>query len=382
MKVVIVHNIIAPYRIPLFNLLGSSPGIDLTVLFMAHSERDRLWDAERLRKELRVPYRVLQGIHIPWRSTTIHFNPRLYSRLWELRPDVIIVTSLSAAAATCLIYRALAGTPVVSWWAGTSSTEAGIGPVKRAWRRILVPRIDAYLCYSRAAAEYLHGVGVPRAKAFVAGNVTFDVKAFHARVEAQRGQARSWRRERGVEDKTVLLTVGQLIARKNHLQVLRVVAGLKRSHPALALIVVGEGAERARIEAFASEVGLDELVLAGHVGSDEMPMYYAAADVFLHLTLRDHWSQAVNEAMAAGLPVVVSSRDHATELIHEGLEGRVVDPDQLEAVMDACLDLIRNSEEARAMGQRAVQNIASNDIHRALAVIQDCLTSVRPPISS
>jgi len=372
-RLVIVHNIIAPYRIPLFNLLAASPGIDLTVLFMAESEANRRWDTGRLRQGIRFPYETLRGAHLRRGETTIHLNPGLISRLEALRPDVVIVTSLSAAAALCLAHRLFAHHRVVSWWAGTHRTEARIGPLKRAWRALLIPRMDAFLCYSRAAAAYIQRTGFPPDRIYTAGNVTLDVEDFHRRVGLVRPQASDWRRRMGLEDARIVLSVGQLVPRKNHRGLLEAFSRLQDRLERAALVIVGEGPLRSELEALAAERRLRRVIFTGHVQPDELPLYYAAAELFVDLTLRDHWSQVVGEAMAAGLPALVSSADHAGELIEDGVSGFVVDPADVERVSSLALRLLETDGTAKSVGAAAFEAVRRRDVRFTVQVFLDCL---------
>jgi glycosyltransferase involved in cell wall biosynthesis len=373
MKVVIVHNIIAPYRIPLFNRLAASPGIDLTVLFMAESEANRRWDTGRLMQGIRFPCEILRGAHLRWGETTLHLNPGLISKLGSLQPDVVIVTSMSAATAMALAYRRFGGYRLVSWWAGTALTEARIGALKRPWRSILIPRMDAFLCYSRAATTYVQQTHFSPDRIYNVGNVTFDVGEFHRRVELARPRASEWRSQMGLQDAHVVLSVGQLVPRKNHRGLLEGFSRLQNRLGHAALVIVGEGPLRSELERLASDRRLRRVIFTGHVQPDELPLYYAAADLFVDLTLRDHWSQVVGEAMAAGLPALVSSADHASELIEDGVSGFVVDPADVEGVSSLAFRLFTGGREAKSVGAAGLDAVRQRDVRYTLRVFLDCL---------
>jgi glycosyltransferase involved in cell wall biosynthesis len=115
------------------------------------------------------------------------------------------------------------------------------------------------------------------------------------------------------------------------------------------------------------------VIFTGHIQPDEMPMYYAAAELFVDLTLRDHWSQVVGEAMAAGLPAIVSSAAHATELIEDGVSGFVVDPADVERVSLLALSLLEADRTAKRLGAAAVDAVRQHDVRHTLRVFLDCL---------
>ena len=95
-----------------------------------------------------------------------------------------------------------------------------------------------------------------------------------------------------------------------------------------SLVILGDGPLRSSIIHLRSSLGLDDHVhLTGFKQYAELPVYYALASAFIMPSLSETWSLAVNEAMACGLPVVVSSRcGCAGELVQEGVNGFIFDP--------------------------------------------------------
>jgi glycosyltransferase involved in cell wall biosynthesis len=135
-----------------------------------------------------------------------------------------------------------------------------------------------------------------------------------------------------------MLSVLRLLPRKN---VLAVLDALPRALQ-WRWVVAGDGPQRPLVERRISELGLGTRVdLLGHVPYDELPDLYASADVYLQPSLSEPWGLAVNEAMASGLPVVVSTRCGCSEdLVRDGENGYVFDPadrESLHRVLDLML---------------------------------------------
>jgi glycosyltransferase involved in cell wall biosynthesis len=375
-RTVLVHNIIAPYRLPLFNALAAHPEIDLHVLFLSETESDRSWDMEKLKRECGFPYTVLPGLHLRTVKTTVHINYGLIPALRQLQPEVIIVVSLSFATSQCMLWAGRKRVPVMAWWAGTPITEVNLSRVKETWRRVLLPRLDGFITYSRAASDYLLQNGVPPSRLFTAGNVTFDAAAFHERVLGSGRKARELRDRLRIGGRPVLLTVGQLIPRKNPYGAVQVYRRLREEHPDLVLLIVGTGPLADELREFAATSGLEGVRFTGHVEPDELPAYYALADCFMHLSFLDHWSQVVGEAMAAGRPVVVSRNDHAAELIEDGQNGILIDPGDLDGVTAAVSSLLQDRELAGRLAGNAYATLLANDLHRSEAVFVDAIRFV------
>src|SRR5262249_53133792 len=94
--------------------------------------------------------------------------------------------------------------------------------------------------------------------------------------------------------------------------------------------IAGDGPERAALEAAIAERGLDaRITLLGNVRYEDVPSQLARANVYLQPSISESWGLAVNEAMAAGLPVVVSTRCGCHEdLVDVRRNGRLFDPVQ------------------------------------------------------
>jgi glycosyltransferase involved in cell wall biosynthesis len=94
--------------------------------------------------------------------------------------------------------------------------------------------------------------------------------------------------------------------------------------------------------------------LLGHQGRDELVDRYAEADLFVFPSNSDPWGLVVNEAMAAGLPLVASSAAGAVvDLVEHGRNGLVVEPGEADALRDALSKLIDDPAERIRMGRES-----------------------------
>ena len=129
-----------------------------------------------------------------------------------------------------------------------------------------------------------------------------------------------------------LLTVSRLVERKNTVTILRAfsayVRGLPESAQPFHLVVAGDGPERTRLEVLAESLQITKLVhFAGELREfEEVVRYYAFASAFVLASWFEPWGLVINEAMAAGLPVVVASQvGAAADLVEEGVNGFTFD---------------------------------------------------------
>ena len=153
------------------------------------------------------------------------------------------------------------------------------------------------------------------------------------------------RRELGIPDSAaVLLSVGELNKNKNHRAVLQALARMENRN--LYYVVCGRGPLKEELEAFAREKGLaDRVRFMGY--RDDVPFFYAMADVFVFPSFREGLPVSVMEAMASGLPIVCSRIRGNTDLVQEGVNGFLMDPGKPESIAQAirCLEDSEKREE-------------------------------------
>lgn len=159
------------------------------------------------------------------------------------------------------------------------------------------------------------------------------------------------RRELGVgESGRIILFVGHLVPRKN---VRALIEALKFLDAQVRLVIAGEGAERPRLEARAEQLGLTERVeFLRAVLPEEVPHLMAAADVFALPSLYEGRPVALLEAFASGLPVAASPAGGIPELIRNGVNGFLADPDDPGAFASAMRSALNAPGSLREAGRR------------------------------
>ena len=145
------------------------------------------------------------------------------------------------------------------------------------------------------------------------------------------------RTELGYSEKDFIITVvAELNKNKNHRAVLQALARMENRN--LYYVVCGRGPLKEELEAFAREKGLaDRVRFMGY--RDDVPFFYAMADVFVFPSFREGLPVSVMEAMASGLPIVCSRIRGNTDLVQEGVNGFLMDPQDPRGIADAVLRL-------------------------------------------
>jgi glycosyltransferase involved in cell wall biosynthesis len=171
-----------------------------------------------------------------------------------------------------------------------------------------------------------------------------------------------------------IVSVGHLVERKGFHHVVRALPRVAREHPGVRLAIVGgpgeEGDFRDGIRRAIAEAGVaDRVVLAGAVGHEALPTWYAAADVFCLASAKEGRPNVVLEALASGVPVVATRVWGTPELVEDGTHGILVDGTDdasLGAALSAALGRAWDRDAIGAYARQFRWDAAAERIERAL----------------
>ncbi len=147
--------------------------------------------------------------------------------------------------------------------------------------------------------------------------------------------------------------------------------------PPWDLVLLGDGPLRPLVERCIRDLRVaPHIRLPGFKQYEELPTYYGLASAFIHASVVDQWGLVVNEAMAAGLPVLVSDRcGCASSLVSDGKNGFTFDPYDVESLTDRMVRITSFSDETRqAMGQQSAEIIADFGLDRFGRGLADAAT--------
>ena len=160
------------------------------------------------------------------------------------------------------------------------------------------------------------------------------------------------------------LASSRFVAKKNLLRLLDAYAGYRRQAgpDAWHLVLLGDGPLRAAVASRIAGLGLArEIILPGFKQYQELPAYYGLASAFVHASTTEQWGLVVNEAMAAGLPVIVSERcGCAQDLVADGVNGFTFDPYDVEQLAGLMQRVAAMPDEQRQAMARAGQMIIAD----------------------
>ena len=240
--------------------------------------------------------------------------------------------------------------------------------VQARWELLNTARADRVLVTSHYQAQVAHReYGVPADRLDVVPE-PIDVERWRADLERAR------RRE---HPGPVVLCVARMYPRKRIVDLLEAGARMRDVVPGLEIRIVGDGPERAAVEARCRELGLAETArLLGDVSRDELVEEYANADCFCLPSVQEGFGIVFLEAMTAGLPVVACRAAAIPEVVLDGRTGVLVPPRDPEALARALGDLLAAPDRAILLGTAGRQWAASFTPERVARRFLDAVHSI------
>jgi glycosyltransferase involved in cell wall biosynthesis len=233
-------------------------------------------------------------------------------------------------------------------------------------RRLAIANRMAYhlshrvLANSAGVGEMLVAEGVPAHKVAVVPNF-LDDSAFDLAPQAET----ALRRELGIDAATLLVgCVARLSRIKGHDTLLRAFAALAAERPAV-LVLLGDGEERAALEALAASLGVADRVRFTGMRSNAVNLHQGL-DVSVLASYAEGFPNAVIEAMAVGVPVVATAVGGVRDAVADGETGYVVPPRDVDALAAALRRLADDAEKRRRYGRegrrRAMQHYRRTEV--------------------
>jgi phosphatidylinositol alpha 1,6-mannosyltransferase len=268
-------------------------------------------------------------------------TPRLEAVLRDFAPDVVHLASPFAFGAYALRVARLLGIPTVAVFqtdvAGFVSQYGLEAAGDALWRWVgrLHSRADLTLAPSSHSIDALHRAGVER------------VELWRRGVDATRYSPRhrdaALRARLAPEGETIVGFVGRLAAEKC-VEDLAVLGSL----PRVRIVVVGDGPARRRLERT-----LPTATFLGFRSGLELSQLYASLDLFVHTGPHETFCQAVQEALASGVPVIAPARGGPVDLVQPGVTGALYEVGDLVSLRDLTAGLVASPRLRASMGAAA-----------------------------
>jgi len=354
-RVALIHNIISPYRTPLFEGLSNLRDIELKVFYCSSTHKNREWS---IVNRLSFDYEVLPGFKIDLGAFTYHINTSIIKEVINGKFDLIIVGGFSDfTTQAAFVLSKLIRIPIIIWSEGIQGSGSVGSRLSDRIGSFFVKSADALIVPGRRSCKYHIQLGVNPRNLFIAHDAV-DNSLFFDRNKLLDSEIEAFKKHLSLPDyKISILFVGQLINRKAPDLLLDVYSRLRLKNNNIALIFVGDGPLRAKLKEICDKNKIPDVIFTGWVDERTKSIYYAISDIFVFPTKYDVWGFVVNEAMASGLPIIASETAGCTDdLVLDGVNGYVIKSNDADSLFNALDKMMSDRKRMVDMG-KASRNI-------------------------
>jgi glycosyltransferase involved in cell wall biosynthesis len=356
-RLAIITEIISPYRIPLFNALSQRSDIELHVIFLAENDPGlRQWQVYK--EEIRFSYEILPSFRYRLAGYNLLLNFGMSRALRRASPEAILCGGYNYPAAWQALMWARANGIRFHLWSESHLQELHRG--QTPWellKREFMQRCDGFVVPGSAARQYLLAHKMKPESIFTAVNAV-DNELFASGAAIARSNAEALRQTLQLPARYILF-VGRLVREKGVFELLSAYAKLDDSiRQQVGMVFVGDGASGDRLQREAASICPGMVRFPGFAQREQLPAYYALAEMLVLPTYTDTWALVVNEAMACGLPVVLTrTAGCAPDLITENWNGLLVPPRDVLALTRAMNQLLSQRDVRAIMADNSEKRI-------------------------
>ncbi len=365
MKIVAIHNTLwTHYKGDIYSRIykrtQSEKQFDFRVIHLATTENGRSVLGNADLNEHQYPYEVLFDDELE-KVLTRRKITSLLNRVAFHNPKLIYLNGYyDASYWAVIIYAKLKNIKIII---DSESTETSRERVwwKEKLKKIIIPRMDGYLCLGTKATEYIIKLGVKKEKILSTRNIGIANDKV-----SQLYQKGSLSRD-SVKKQLNLTTynfiyAGRFSPIKNLLMLVEAFAKATEkfdNQHLWGLILSGDGSEKEALLSLVSLKNIEGIIFLPACEWHEVPARYALADVAILPSLFEPFGFLVNEALVYGMPIIVSNRcGSASDLVQEGENGYTFDPTDKEELVEKMGMMMNNISEHKTMGEKGKKLVA------------------------
>lgn len=360
LKILFVFNHPAPYKVRLLNELAKS--YDLTVIFERDENRDRNKEfySERKYNFKTVP---IKGIKLG-REGLLSFGVK--NHIKHNKYDLIIMNGYShLSEMIALDYLKKHQIPYVMYING------GIINEKEAkWKKNLKTKYLSgakyYFSPDENSNKYLKYYGADASKIFnYPYSTIYENEILTKDVELNEKELRN---KYNLSESKIFISVGQLIPRKNYLELIKFWNENKIED---TLMIIGEGEEKQKIMDYIEENHLSNVLLPGYLPREEFFKLFRISTAFIFPSKEDIYGHVINEALSQGLPVITTSHvNSGLHLIKNGVNGFIIENINSKNTLEA-LEFCMNNDMSEACIKTARENTIEKMSEAHIKIIED-----------
>lgn len=369
MKILIVHNQLwAHYKAIIFNelqkIISQSKTDSLLVVQIATVEKSRINLGDLDNSIHQYPYKLLHEGTLE----EVSLFDRIFGVLREIKkfkPDVVNLTGYyDIATWAILFFCKLKGIKTILSNESTASDHTR-NDLKETIKALIIKQFDGYFNFGTLSEKYILSLGISAEKMLVKRNCV-DNKSLKQIYLAHLPKRIQTQQMRNISPKNFIF-VGRLIDYKNLFHFLETFGlAQTKSSEEWGVIILGDGELKADLQQFVFKNNIQNISFQAGVSWQKVPEYLALSNVLVLPSYSEPWGLVVNEAMACGLPVIVSDKcGCAIDLVKNGENGFTFSPNNKEQLSTYLLKFMNNEVDSQQMGivsQQIIQDYSPENV--------------------
>ena len=355
MKILYLTNIPSPYRVDYFNELGKY--CDLTVLFEIQSstERDKSWKSYKAENFKGI---VMGGIRTRFDAA---FCPSVIKYLKKGRYDYIVLTVLSSPT----------GILAASWlkmlhipyhYEGDGGVARKATGFKALLKRFIISSANVCFSTSHQFDEYCITYGAKKERIW-RYPFTSIYKSDILNSVPSEAEKKTLKEQLGITEEKFILSVGRILHLKGFDILLKAFSQMKTDW---GLYIIGGEADE-ELKRIIDEREIKNAHFLEFKLSEEVRKYYMAADIFVLPTRYDPWGLVINEAMAAGLPIITTySCGAGVEMVKQGINGFLYEAEDAQSLKKHLENLMDSEQNRQHMGEESLSVVRNYTIEKMM----------------
>ena len=217
-------------------------------------------------------------------------------------------------------------------------------------------RTDLFISVADAMTAQALAAGIGQPEQFVTAYSAIEEEDFLELIPQARKD--NFRRKYKIpENAIVLITIARLFMLKGHDYIIESAKQLAKRFENALWLFVGDGNLADYYEEQVRQLGLAERIrFTGLLRPSEIPLAIQSSDILVHCSLREGLARTLPQAMLCGRPAISFDVDGAREVVNEGT-GRLIEPKNVEQLIDACAELIDDEDLRRKLGERGRESV-------------------------
>jgi glycosyltransferase involved in cell wall biosynthesis len=326
-----------------------SRGWNLFGIELARSEEEYPWKTKL--DEITFPiYSAINDIPLETVKFT-DLSRKLISLLNQTNPDAIAISGYARPAMLIALLWCLYHRKTAILLSETTENDEPRSWWKEKIKKFLISKYQAALVGGNPHKRYLIKLGMPTDAIFLGYDVVGNDVFYPDQIKSLPSPL----------NKPFFLAINRFVHKKNLPFLLSAYADYRKlaGNQSWDLVLCGDGELRVQLEQQITNQAIQDYVhLPGFLQQQELLPYFAHASCFIHASIQEQWGLVVNEAMAAGLPVLVSNRCGCYEdLIIEGVNGFGFDPENPQQLTELMCKISSGGFNLAEMGKAALAHI-------------------------